>query len=100
MILTDCLQEVFEYVSHEDTTLWHQDKDDTPKVRPDVAYARLREVLELTDRQVEIFTVILEQAIAGQVDTTTVARTLGVTKIQFLSLKKDLDVLADSVRGS
>lgn len=94
MILTDCLQEVFEYVSHEDTTLWHQEKDDIPKVRPNASYARLREVLELTDRQVEIFTVILEQAIAGKVDTIEVAKTLGITKIQFISLKPDLDVLA------
>ena len=91
MTITDGLQAIFEYVEKEEHYLPHKE---TEKVRPDAAYDYLRPILDLTDSQLDLLSVIVELAIDGNTMSSEVAQSMGLTKIKFLSLKPDLDVLA------
>lgn len=93
--LAECLKQVLEYAAR-DVVFFDPNEDKEPKKeRPDAAYEHLRKVLELeNDRQVELFSVILEEAMCGRFNASDLASKLGVPKIELLSWKKDLDYLA------
>ncbi len=96
LTIAECLEAVYNYVSHE--VVFHRrvepKPDSAPKVRPDAEYAHLCKVLELTERQVDIFSVIVEESLGGHAGSSDIAARLGMTKIGFISIKPELDVLA------
>ena len=103
MTLTDAFQAVYEYATRESNSdpdlpeFLTSDTKPTTMDRPDAAYARLTTELDITDRQAELLSVILELALSATScpTPTSVAKRLGITQIKFLSLKPDLERLAD-----
>ena len=94
LTLASCLQAVYDYVAVEETVFGGCEKE-TEKDRPEEEYKHLRDVLGLTDSQIEIFAVILEEAVDGRVNSRIVASRLGTGKLGFLNKQPDLDVLCD-----
>jgi hypothetical protein len=94
LTLASCLQAVYDYVVVEETVFGGCEKE-TEKDRPEEEYKHLRDVLGLTDSQIEIFAVILEEAVDGRVNSRIVASRLGTGKLGFLNKQPDLDVLCD-----
>ena len=79
--ITDSLQAVYEYVAKEDDFVLAAKNKDNVKPRPDAAYVQLRQVLEITDRQIEILSVILELSLNGGAHSKSIADRLGITHI-------------------
>lgn len=94
MTITDSLQAIYEYVAKEDDFVLAAKNKDNVKPRPDAAYAHLRQVLDITDRQIEILSVILELSLNGGAHSKSIADRLGITHIKFLSIRADLEALA------
>lgn len=95
MTLSDCLHAVYEFVNKgDDYEFRYKGANMANKIRPDAEYAYLRQTLDLTDQQIDLFAVILEDDLDGMSHSDRVADKLGITKIKLLSLKPDLDVLA------
>ena len=94
MTLSDCLHAVYEFVHKDDDNGFIHESDKAEKIRPDAEYAYLRQTLDLTDQQIELFAVILEDDLEGMSHSRKVAEKLGVTRIKLLSMKPDMDVLA------
>lgn len=94
MTITDSLQAIYEYVAKEDDFVLADKDEDNVKPRPDAAYAHLRQVLDITDRQIEILSVILELSLNGGAHSKSIADRLGITHIKFLSIRADLEALA------
>ena len=94
LTLASCLQAVYDYVVVEETVFGGCEKE-TEKDCPEEEYKHLRDVLGLTDSQIEIFAVILEEAVDGRVNSRIVASRLGTGKLGFLNKQPDLGVLCD-----
>lgn len=95
LTISDCLHAVYEFVNKDDDNGFRfHDSVKEEKIRPDAEYAYLRQTLELTDQQIDLFAVILEDDLEGMSHSGKVADKLGITRIKLLSMKPDLDVLA------
>lgn len=91
--LSNCLHAVYEYVEIK-SDFMPVSPDKVELNRPDVAYAYLRQTLDLTDIQIELFTTILEVYLEGNTFVNNVTDKLGISRIKLLSMKPDLDALA------
>lgn len=98
--IASCLESVLEYSSKKEPNFFEEMDDDKeedktrPKVRPEQDYAYLREVLGLTDIQIELFAAILDVNMDSHPCAARIAHKLGMTKVGMLALKPDLNVLA------
>lgn len=94
LTLAKCLQAAYDYVAVENTmAMFSGSEKETEKDYPEAEYQHLRDVLGLTDSQIGIFAVILEEAIDGRVNSGTVASRLGCNRLGLLTLQNDLDTL-------
>lgn len=93
MTLTECLSKVYEYCTQTEDEFGIPVEGD----RPDEAYRILRERLNLTDLQAEIFSTILELNFSGRVSASKLAKTLGVTRTRLMSYVLEFETLKNAL---
>ena len=92
MTLTECLSKVYEYCTPTEDEFGIPLEGD----RPDEAYRILRERLNLTDLQAEIFSTILELNFSGRVSASKLAKTLGITRTRLMSYVLEFETLKNA----
>lgn len=94
LTLAECIKAVNRFAGNY-VDMYFGEEDPKGKETPVEAYERLKQVLDLnSDRQVELFSVIVENSMCSRLTASELAERLGASKVELLAWKPELEYLA------